>query len=131
MTGTLIVESDGASRGNPGPAGAGYFVSQDDRVLAKGKRYLGITTNNVAEYRGMIMGLEKALELEAEGVRALSDSLLVVRQIQGHYRVRKDHLKPLHRRCMDLASRFGSFSVEYVPSSRNRAHALAEAATRG
>lgn len=128
LTGTVIVESDGASRGNPGPAGAGYLVSQEGHVLAKGKRYLGISTNNVAEYQGMILGLEKALDLGADEVRALSDSLLVVRQVQGRYRVRKDHLKPLHRRCMDLAGRFRSFSIEYVPSSRNRAHALAEAA---
>lgn len=128
MPGTLTVESDGASRGNPGPSGAGYLVSKEGRILAKGKSYLGITTNNVAEYRGMIMGLEKALELGAESVLALSDSLLVVRQVQGRYRVGKDHLKPLHRKCMDLAGRFQSFSIEYVPSSRNRAHALAEAA---
>jgi ribonuclease HI len=124
-----VIETDGASRGNPGRAGAGFILSRNSEIISEGSRYLGISTNNVAEYTGMIMGLEEALGRGEKRLLALTDSLLVARQLTGEYRVKKAHLKPLHRRCMDLISRFDSFRVEYVPSSKNRAHALAELAT--
>ena len=124
-----VIETDGASRGNPGSAGAGYILTENGEIISRGSRHIGTTTNNVAEYTGMIMGLEKAVERGDKKVLALTDSLLVVRQLQGKYRVRKDHLKPLHRRCLELIDQLESFRIEYVPSSRNRAHALAEEAT--
>ncbi len=124
----LVLETDGASKGNPGDAGAGYILSRDASIIARGKKYLGVTTNNVAEYMAMIIGLEKALSLGATGVIALTDSQLIVNQIEGLYRVRKSHLKPLHRRCLDLISDLDTFTIRYVPSSRNRAHRLAEEA---
>jgi ribonuclease HI len=127
--GEAVIETDGASRGNPGKAGAGFILSRNGEIISKGNRHLGISTNNVAEYTGMIMGLEEALELGERRLLALTDSLLVVRQLNGEYRVKKTHLKPLHRRCLDLISKFDSFRVEHVPSNRNRAHALAERAT--
>jgi len=126
--GEAVIETDGASRGNPGRAGAGYILSKDGERLAQGSRFLGISTNNVAEYTGMIMGLEKAVEMGESRVLALTDSLLVARQLEGKYRVRKPHLKPLYRRCMELIGGLESFRVDYVPSSENRAHALAEEA---
>jgi ribonuclease HI len=127
--GEAVIETDGASRGNPGKAGAGFILSRNGEIISKGSRYLGISTNNIAEYTGMIMGLEEALERGEKRLLALTDSLLVSRQLNGEYRVKKAHLKPLHRRCLNLISQFQSFRIEYVPSSRNRAHALAERAT--
>jgi ribonuclease HI len=127
----MTLETDGASKGNPGPSGAGYVLSAGGRTVARGKEHLGVTTNNVAEYRAMIMGLEKARQLDARKVVVLTDSLLILRQIQGVYRVRKDHLKLLHGRCMDLISGLDDFSITYVPSSQNRAHRLAEEAAGG
>jgi ribonuclease HI len=124
-----VLETDGASRGNPGRAGAGFILSRNGEIISKGSRYLGIATNNVAEYAGMIMGLEEALERGEKRLLVLTDSLLVARQLKGEYKVKKAHLKPLHRRCLDLISKFDFFRIEYVPSSRNRAHALAEEAT--
>lgn len=127
-----ILETDGAARGNPGSAGAGYIISREGKVLVQDKVHLGVTTNNVAEYTAMIMGLERTLRIGAKRVLALTDSLLVVRQIQGSYKVKKDHLKPLHRKCLDLISRLESFTIRYIPSSRNPAHRLAEdAASQG
>lgn len=126
--GEAVIETDGASRGNPGRAGAGFIISKNGKRLAQGSRFLGISTNNVAEYTGMIMGLEEVVERGESRVLALTDSLLVARQLEGKYRVRKSHLKPLHRRCMELIGSLESFRVEYVPSSENRAHKLAEEA---
>lgn len=123
-----IIETDGASRGNPGRAGAGYILSKNGGTVTQESRSIGTSTNNVAEYTGMIMGLEKAVERGERRVLALTDSLLVARQLEGKYRVRKAHLKPLHRRCLELIGKLESFRIEYVPSSQNRAHALAEEA---
>ncbi len=126
----MVLEIDGASKGNPGPAGAGYILSQGGSIMAQGKVGLGITTNNVAEYSALILGLQKALEMGASRVLALTDSILLARQMTGSYRVRQDHLKPLHARCVDLVSRLASFRIRHIPSNHNRAHALAEEAAR-
>jgi ribonuclease HI len=124
-----ILEIDGASRGNPGKAGAGFILSCGGRQVARGGRALGTTTNNVAEYMALILGLEKAIELGFRRIHALSDSLLLVRQVEGIYRVRNPRLKVLHRRCMDLIEQLQSFGIGFVPSAENRAHALAEEAS--
>jgi len=125
---TFVLETDGSSKGNPGRAGAGYILSVDGRVVVQGKRHLGITTNNVAEYAAMIMGLEKARELGVTKIVVITDSLLLAKQMGGSYKVRQPHLRSLHKRCVDLASKFDSFEIRYMPSEQNRAHLLAEQA---
>jgi ribonuclease HI len=111
----VIVACDGASRGNPGPAGAGAQLSDDDgTVLAEIAEGLGETTNNVAEYTAVILGLERAGELGATEVVVRSDSLLLVNQLTGRYRVKTSHLQPLHRRVLELASGFDSVRFEHV-----------------
>lgn len=124
----LTVEIDGASRGNPGKAGAGYIISLNGEEIERGKRSLGTTTNNVAEYQAMILGLERASKLGANDISVKTDSLLVLKQIKGDYRVRKKHLKPLTRRCLDLLEGFDSVEMSHVSSDQNRAHELAEEA---
>jgi len=128
---TIILETDGSSMGNPGKAGVGYILSINGKVVAQARKHLGVTTNNVAEYTAMLMGLRKAREMGASRVIALTDSLLLAKQIAGSYRVRQGHLKPLHAECLELASKLQSFEVRYVPSHQNRAHLLAEEAARG
>ncbi len=128
---TVVLQTDGSSRGNPGEAGAGYILSINGKVVAQGSKHLGVTTNNVAEYTAMIMGLRKAREMGASKVIALTDSLLLAKQIAGSYKVRQSHLKPLHAECLELTSGLESFEIGYVPSSQNRAHLLAEEAARG
>lgn len=116
----VVVYSDGASKGNPGDAGAGFVVmSADGRALKQGARYLGKSTNNIAEYVGAIMGLECADELGARDVLLRADSELMVKQLTGVYRVKNPGLKPLYERLMKLIERFDNFRVEHVPRARN------------
>jgi len=113
------VYTDGASSGNPGPAGIGVVVERDGEVLAKLSRYVGETTNNVAEYLAFLYGLGKALELGARDVIFLSDSDLLVKQVKGIYRVKDRKLRDLHRRVMERVRRFRSFNIEHVNRREN------------
>jgi ribonuclease HI len=116
----VIVACDGASRGNPGPAGAGAQVTgPDGSVLAEVAEGLGETTNNVAEYTAVIRGLERAHDIGATDVLLRSDSQLLINQLTGSYRVKSPHLQPLHRRVRQLAARFESIEYEHVPRERN------------
>lgn len=122
--------SDGASRGNPGPAGIGVvIVSPAGNSLAEVKEYLGVSTNNLAEYTALVRGLETALDLGARKVEIFSDSELLVRQVLGQYQVRSPILKPLHRQVLSLERRFAEFCIQHVPRSQNaRADELANQA---
>lgn len=116
----MIVSCDGASRGNPGPAGAGAQITdRDGIVLAEVAEGLGETTNNVAEYTAVIRGLERASELGAIDVLLRSDSQLLINQLTGRYRVKSPHLQPLHRRVRELAAGFDSIEYEHVRRERN------------
>lgn len=91
----VLVFSDGGSRGNPGPAGCGAVITNEHgRVLKKLKKYLGITTNNQAEYQALILGLKAAAKLKSAQITCYLDSELVVQQVNGYYRVKKAELKP-------------------------------------
>src|SRR4029450_9435829 len=112
---SLIVSCDGAARGNPGPAGAGSQITTlDGEVVAEIAEGLGETTNNVAEYTAVILGLERAQELGATDVLLRSDSQLLINQITGVYRVKTPHLQPLHRRVRELGARFEAIEYEHV-----------------
>jgi len=116
----LIVSCDGAARGNPGPAGAGaQLTTPEGVVVGEIARGLGEATNNVAEYTAAILGLERAAELGADEVTLRSDSQLLVNQLTGRYRVRTDHLVPLHRRLRELAREFRTVRFEHVPRALN------------
>jgi broad specificity phosphatase PhoE/ribonuclease HI len=118
---TVIVEADGGSRGNPGPAGYGAVVFSGDRsrVLAERKESIGIATNNVAEYRGLIAGLEAAASLGVIDVAVRMDSKLVVEQMSGRWRVKHPDLIPLHRQARDLADGFDRVSYSWIPREEN------------
>jgi len=119
--------TDGASRGNPGEAGAGAVVlnSQGQEVLTCSE-YLGQCTNNIAEYKALILGLEKVQELSGQQVAIFMDSELIVRQIQGRYKVKNANLKPLFSRVQELLQDFSSYRVSHIPRAENkRADALA------
>lgn len=127
---THVLYCDGASRGNPGKASYGFVLLDGaGRVVAERGEEVGVNTNNVAEYRGLVAGLEAAL---AAGVRELEvrlDSLLLVRQVSGEYRVKAPGLKPLHRRAVSLLAQIGTARVKHIPREQNsRADALANAA---
>jgi ribonuclease HI len=117
----FFIHTDGASRGNPGEAGAGAVISDSQgRTLKELKLYLGMASNNAAEYRAAIHALERALELGARSVTLLLDSELVVRQLRGEYRVREPHLKTLHQKAQEVLNRFSQYSILYIPREENR-----------
>jgi|SRR5579875_271172 len=116
----LILETDGASRGNPGLAGAGVVIRDDSgrRVETIGK-FLGVTTNNQAEYQALITGLEAAGRHNPESIEVHSDSELLVRQMTGAYRVRNPAILPLYARAMELTIELGNVSYRHVPREQN------------
>lgn len=127
MIGRHVLYCDGASRGNPGPAAIGYVLYDPagEPVTELGGA-IGETTNNVAEYRALIAGLEAALGRGVESLAVRLDSLLLVKQVTGEYRVKAAHLKPLRRQAVALMERFDDVSVEHVRREKNKvADALA------
>ena len=118
----VIVEADGGSRGNPGPAGFGCVVWADDHatVLAEHRQPIGVTTNNVAEYRGLIAGLEEARRLGAGEVDVRMDSKLVVEQMSGRWKVKHPGLAELHQQARALASTFGAVRFSWIPREQNK-----------
>ena len=117
----LHIHIDGASRGNPGEAGFGVFVTEPGGApVAELYGYLGRATNNVAEYQALIHALRHALARGAPRVRIFSDSELVVRQIRGTYRVKHPDMIPLYREAMGLLARFDEAVLEHVRREQNR-----------
>ncbi|HEU0075781.1 MAG TPA: ribonuclease HI family protein [Dehalococcoidia bacterium] len=127
---TWVTYSDGASRGNPGPASYGALViDPGGEVVHEASEPLGVTTNNIAEYRGLIAALEAALALGARRVEARMDSELLVRQAIGRYRVKNRGLIPLHNRVLNLRGQFDEVVFKHVPRAQNKqADALANQA---
>ncbi len=117
----VLVEADGGSRGNPGPAGYGCVVWSADHttVLAEHGHAIGITTNNVAEYRGLIAGLEEARRLGADEVGVSMDSKLVVEQMSGRWKVKHPAMAELHQQARALASTFASVTYRWIPRAQN------------
>ncbi len=115
---TLYV--DGAAKGNPGPAGIGVRVEAGGELVVEFCDYIGQTTNNAAEYRALIQGLQMVREVGATGVQVISDSELMVRQLNGDYRVKSPSLLPLYQEAQQLAQTFNSFQIRHVPRSENR-----------
>jgi len=112
---------DGASRGNPGEAGCGAVILDESGVVVKElSRYLHRTTNNVAEYEGLLMGLEALLQLGAKKIVVQSDSQLLVRQLNGEYRVKDQKLKALFGRAKSLLRQFESCRIVHVRREMNR-----------
>jgi len=112
--------TDGAARGNPGPAGAGaVIVNPDGHIVAKVGKFLGEQTNNVAEYTALILGLKRAKAMGIKELEVLSDSELMVKQLAGDYAVKADHLKPLHDEAKQLIGGFGWIAVRHIPREEN------------
>ena len=118
----LVVHVDGGARGNPGPAAAAAVVSAPDgAVLDEAAVRLGRTTNNVAEYRGLLLGLERAAALGATEVEVVNDSELVAHQVNGRYRVKHPDMVPLHRAALAALGGFERWSLRAVPRAQNAA----------
>ncbi len=128
----VIIHADGASRGNPGPAAIGATIKDEQgKFIASISRGIGRATNNQAEYRALIAALEKATRLGTSEANIYLDSELVVKQINGKYRVRNPALKPLYHKAKQLQSRLEGFTITHIPRQQNiEAHNLAVLALR-
>jgi ribonuclease HI len=116
----VVVHVDGGARGNPGPAAAAAVVSSPGGdPLTERAELLGETTNNVAEYRALLLGLTIARELGAEEVDVIGDSELIAKQVLGEYKVKNEALRPLHREALAALKRFHSWSIRTVPRAGN------------
>jgi ribonuclease HI len=117
----VVVHVDGGARGNPGPAAAAAVLTSagDGAVLDEATAYLGETTNNVAEYRGLLLGLEHAAALGATEVEVVNDSELVAKQVNGEYKVKHPGMKALHAEALEALRRFERWSIRSVPRAQN------------
>jgi ribonuclease HI len=116
----VVVHVDGGSRGNPGPAaGAAVISTPDGEILATASELLGVATNNVAEYCGLLLGLARARELGATEVAVVGDSELVAKQVSGAYRVKHPDMRPLHARALAALEAFDRWSIRTVPRAQN------------
>jgi ribonuclease HI len=117
----VLIHTDGAARGNPGPAGAGALLqdAETGETLAEIARFLGERTNNYAEWTAVELALLRARELGADAVDLRTDSELVARQIVGRYRVKHPDLKPIHARVMAMLGDLRAYTVGHVPRERN------------
>lgn len=127
--GRATLRSDGGARGNPGPAGSGFVIEAGGDIVCRAGRFLGVTTNNVAEYEAMIWGLENVAALGYHEVSVFADSELLVKQINGIYKVKNAGLKPLFMRVLGLLRAFDRYEVRHVRREENKdADAMANAA---
>jgi len=114
------VYSDGAARGNPGPAGIGVVIKEGHNTLLKVSDYIGKATNNVAEYMAFIRGLEEALLLGATDIHCYLDSELIVKQFKGEYKVKNEGLIPLHHHAKALIRKFEDFTISHTARKENK-----------
>lgn len=115
-----ILWTDGAARGNPGPAGIGAVLeTAEGRRLAEHSEYIGTATNNVAEYRALVAGLERAREAGVRELEVRADSELMIRQLNGAYRVKNAALRPLYERARELLAGFAAWQARHVPRGQN------------
>jgi ribonuclease HI len=122
LAGKLVVNVDGGARGNPGPAAIAAVASTPDgELLAERGEAIGEATNNIAEYRAVLLGTSLARELGASELELIGDSELVVRQVRGEYRVKQEHLRPLHAEVLRELGSFDSWSIRHVRRDENAA----------
>jgi ribonuclease HI len=116
----VIVNVDGGARGNPGPAAiAAVAVDAKGNELAERSELIGEATNNVAEYRALLLGISLAAELGADEVELIGDSELIVRQVKGDYKVKQEHLRPLHTKALDALRELPKWSIRSVKREQN------------
>jgi ribonuclease HI len=116
----LTIQTDGGARGNPGPAGIGVVISEGSRTLEEHAEYLGVTTNNQAEYRAVILGLERAVALGAKDVEVVTDSELLVKQANGEYKVKNPDIAKRFLEMKNLCTRIGRVKFRHVRREYNK-----------
>ena len=123
---TIVTEvqlyADGGSRGNPGPSASGYVIlDMDDQIILRHGEYLGVTTNNQAEYQALKLGLEHAAhDFQAREVHVYMDSMLVVNQMKNIFKIKNRDLWPIHNACVELVKKFNKVTFDHVPRELNK-----------
>jgi|SRR3989344_2674586 len=118
----FVINTDGGARGNPGPAGVGVVIVDTSGVIVgQYKKYIGTATNNSAEYQALILGLKEARRMGAESLEVRMDSELIVRQMQGRYKIKEPALKILAGEALGLIQQFKSVNFKHVPREENKA----------
>ena len=117
----VVIHVDGGARGNPGPAAiAAVLSSPDGNVVDEAKETIGVASNNVAEYKALLLGLQRAKALGATEVEVVNDSELIAKQVNGEYKVKHVDMKPLHRASLDAFADFDSWLIRTVPRAQNK-----------
>jgi ribonuclease HI len=111
--------TDGGARGNPGPSGIGYVIFKDGKEILRHGEYIGEATNNQAEYRALIAGLEKIIELGGEKVKVFMDSELVVKQLTGIYKIKNENIRGFAAEVLKLSNKFQSLTYQNIPREQN------------
>lgn len=112
--------TDGGSRGNPGDAACAFFIFDEDKLVDFGGKYLGIVSNNVAEYNGLVLGLKAAQKLGVENLEVFMDSELIIKQIKGEYKVKSDDMKKEITKVMELNRGFKTITFAHVLRAENK-----------
>jgi len=115
----ITIYIDGASRGNPGKSSCAYVIEEKGKVVEEKVKFLGVKTNNQAEYMGLLMALERMIEMKKKDVILYSDSELLVKQLKGFYQVKSENLKPLYRQFLLLRKELGAFDILHIPREKN------------
>ena len=117
----LTIYTDGGARGNPGPAGIAYVIyDENNKLIAKNSKLIGTATNNQAEYKALIFGLEGAEKIKGKKINCLLDSELVVKQLTGLYKVKDRDLKPLFAKILILTNKFNLVTFKHIPREKNK-----------
>lgn len=117
----MTINTDGGSRGNPGPGACGVVIKdRHGHIVKEEGKFLGVCTNNEAEYRGLLLGLKLAAELSSDNLEVLMDSELVIKQLRGEYRVKEPRLSSFYHEAKELEKRFSSVSYISIPRERNK-----------
>lgn len=117
----IVIYIDGGARGNPGPAAAGVVIfDKDGKKIKEFGKYIGETTNNIAEYNALVYALEEALILRADEVILNMDSELVARQLSGDYRVKDEGIKPLFERALNMLKSFKGYEIKHIAREKNK-----------
>ena len=131
MSSLLEIFTDGACSGNPGPSGIGVVISRDGQVIKRISKFIGLATNNLAEYTALIYALQEALILKASEIKISTDSELLYHQIKGRYKIKNEKLKILFDQVQNLIRGFKRFDLECIPREKNQeADRLATQAVR-
>jgi ribonuclease HI len=114
------IYSDGASRGNPGPSGIGAVILKDGEIVHEISKYIGQTTNNVAEYEALLAALDYCVKKKLSPVEILADSQLVIRQLTGHYKVKHPNIIPLHEKARKYLAHLDVTGFKHIPREQNK-----------